>query len=240
MGLTAGKKETIGEQVLAQMREQILTGVWKEGEKIPSENRLCEMFSVSRVTVRQAIQRLSALGLLETKPGGGSCVRSRNLDSFMRGAVPASSLKDEDLLDFLYFRIYFEAMAAFWAATVISEEQIDALERTIQNMVESRTERERFAACDLEFHMLLARSTGNQAVIFLEKQMQEVMSEQMSEVMGEHGIEYGIDGHRKIIEALRRRDARGAHQKMFVHVDRGMRRYEEYILERRMKSEEGC
>ena len=64
MALTAIKKESIGEQVLAQMKEQILNGEWKEGMKIPSENQLCDTFGVSRVTVRQAIQKLVAQGLV--------------------------------------------------------------------------------------------------------------------------------------------------------------------------------
>ena len=90
MALTAIKKESIGEQVLAQMKEQILNGEWKEGMKIPSENQLCDTFGVSRVTVRQAIQKLVAQGLLETRLGEGSYVKGFDLGSFIRGVIPVS------------------------------------------------------------------------------------------------------------------------------------------------------
>ena len=55
-----------------QLREQILSGGWKPGDKLPSENELAAQFGVSRVTVRNALQRLSGLGLLETRFGEGS------------------------------------------------------------------------------------------------------------------------------------------------------------------------
>ena len=67
MNLKAVKKVNIGDQVYNQMKDQIMSGVWVPGEKIPSENQLMEVFGVSRGTVRQAIQKLSAVGLLETR-----------------------------------------------------------------------------------------------------------------------------------------------------------------------------
>jgi GntR family transcriptional repressor for pyruvate dehydrogenase complex len=52
-------------QVYAQLKEKLLRGDWKTGTKIPSEHALCEMFGVSRVTVRSAIQQLEILGLVK-------------------------------------------------------------------------------------------------------------------------------------------------------------------------------
>ena len=54
MNLKAVKKVNIGDQVYNQMKDQIMSGVWVPGEKIPSENQLMEVFGVSRGTVRQA------------------------------------------------------------------------------------------------------------------------------------------------------------------------------------------
>ncbi|MFQ9704886.1 MAG: FadR/GntR family transcriptional regulator [Enterocloster clostridioformis] len=73
MNLKAVKKVNIGDQVYNQMKDQIMSGVWVPGEKIPSENQLMEVFGVSRGTVRQAIQKLSAVGLLETRRGRIIC-----------------------------------------------------------------------------------------------------------------------------------------------------------------------
>ena len=61
-------KSSVSQQVFDQLREQILSGGWKPGDKLPSENELAAQFGVSRVTVRNALQRLSGLGLACWRP----------------------------------------------------------------------------------------------------------------------------------------------------------------------------
>lgn len=230
MGLTAVKKESVGEQVLAQMKEQILSGDWKEGEKIPSENQLCETFGVSRVTVRQAIQKLVAQGLLETKLGEGSFVKGFNLDSFIKGVIPADYLKYQDLLEIMHFRIHFEPMVAAWAAVSVTEEQIRELEEVLQRMIDSQDNYEQYVAYDNEFHMLLTQSTGNQIAAFISEMIKEVMARSMLIVTEGIGPEHGIVCHRKLIETLRAHDSERARQEMLFHVDYCMEYYEEHIL----------
>ena len=60
------EKKNVAELVFQKMLNMIIEGTWKQGEMIPSENELREAFSVSRDTVRQAVHRLSALGILRS------------------------------------------------------------------------------------------------------------------------------------------------------------------------------
>lgn len=225
MGLTAIKKESIGEQVLAQMKEQILNGDWKEGEKIPSENQLCETFGVSRVTVRQAIQKLAALGLLETRLGEGSFVKGFNLESFIKGVIPSEYLTGQDLVEIMQFRMHFEPMVAAWAAVRVTDEQIAEMEATLQAMMNSQDDYERYITYDNAFHMLLARSTGNQIAAFISEMIKDVMLQSMRIITDGFGPSHGINCHRRLIDALRDRDAEKARQEMYFHVEYSMRYY---------------
>lgn len=67
-------RSSISQQVFDQLRSQLEQGVWKPGDKLPSENELAAQFGVSRVTIRNALQRLCGQGLLETRFGEGSFV----------------------------------------------------------------------------------------------------------------------------------------------------------------------
>ena len=58
------------------LKRMILDGGIQAGERLPSENELAEMFNVSRITIRQALQKLSVLGLVETRFGEGSFVKT--------------------------------------------------------------------------------------------------------------------------------------------------------------------
>jgi len=69
------KADSLRSQVYIQLKKRLMEGVWKIGEKLPSENELCGVFGVSRVTVRAALQQLEILGLVETKHGGGTFVK---------------------------------------------------------------------------------------------------------------------------------------------------------------------
>lgn len=68
------KKESAVDKLCAAMRQRILSGVWSTNEKIPTENELAEAFGLNRMTVRAAIQRMNALGIMETRVGDGTYV----------------------------------------------------------------------------------------------------------------------------------------------------------------------
>lgn len=227
MALTAIKKESIGEQVLAQMKEQILNGEWKEGMKIPSENQLCDTFGVSRVTVRQAIQKLVAQGLLETRLGEGSYVKGFDLGSFIRGVIPSEYLSPSDMIELMHFRVHFEPMVASWAASSVTEEQIEEMEETLRNMIAYQEDHDKYVVFDNEFHLILTRSTGNQIASFFGEMIKDVMTQSMKIITEGFGTDHGIQCHRRIIDALKEHDAEKVRQEMFFHVDHSMKEYEE-------------
>ena len=90
MALSEVKKTNIGEQVYHQMKNQILNGDWKPGDKIPSENQLMALFGVSRGTVRQAVQKLGGEGLIFTRHGEGSFVQTTGSVSYTHLTLPTN------------------------------------------------------------------------------------------------------------------------------------------------------
>lgn len=74
------QKMNVTEQVVAYYKQQILNGAWKIGEKIPSENQLCEELGVSRASIRSAIKELTGYGILESIHGKGTFLIGDFLD----------------------------------------------------------------------------------------------------------------------------------------------------------------
>ena len=68
------KKKSTADLVCEKMKSMISNGTWQYYQKIPSESDLAEMFGVNRLTVRIALQRLNALGILDTRVGDGTYV----------------------------------------------------------------------------------------------------------------------------------------------------------------------
>lgn len=156
MALFEIKKANIGEQVYHQMKNQILNGDWKPGDKIPSENQLMALFGVSRGTVRQAVQKLGGEGLISTRHGEGSFVQTTGLDSYFQTSVPLFSIGEDEMEKIFEFRGMFESGVAEVAALKATDEQIRRLEenhRRMQKQVETLPETlAQYVHTDLDFH----------------------------------------------------------------------------------------
>src|SRR5271155_1993715 len=82
--LVPRRRERLGDQLYGQLLEQIVSGTLKEGDKLPSEHQICRAFEVSRPTVREALMRLHADGLVTTRQGSGTFVQQRPSDHLTR------------------------------------------------------------------------------------------------------------------------------------------------------------
>ena len=78
------KKTTLSDQVCKIIKEKIKSGEWPEDVRIPSENELADSFGVNRLTVRNALQKLNAMGIVETRAGEGTFVRKFDFNEYVR------------------------------------------------------------------------------------------------------------------------------------------------------------
>ena len=112
MALKQITRVNIAEKVFEQLRDQILQGTWKEGEKLPSEQELTETLGVSRSSVRQAIRTLADYGMVETRNGTGTYVKRQISGNYMLNIVPIGDLQFEDIVEVLDFLCLIEDSVA--------------------------------------------------------------------------------------------------------------------------------
>ena len=218
MNLKAVKKVNIGDQVYNQMKDQIMSGVWVPGEKIPSENQLMEVFGVSRGTVRQAIQKLSAVGLLETRRGEGSYVGQLGLANYFQSAVPAAFLNEDELKEVFEFRMLFECGVAEMAAENATDVQIRKLEKNYKKMLQNLGNLEKYIEIDFEFHCLLGECTHNTLVCQMYKTIEDALAMSIREGTEMIGFEHGRKDHGLILNAVQNHDSQAAREAMRHHI----------------------
>lgn len=209
------ENQSVSDQVFQYLKDNIAQGRWRPGEKIPSENKLCELLEVSRISVRSAIGRLASLGLLESKQGNGTFVCQPG--SFQPLGDMYAALGQSDRLSMLEFRKVIEVAAAEFAALRATTKTVDAMHETIMRM-QTATDPAEIAASDMEFHYLLAEATNNSAIVksfeILRDSYIRVFEENVA-VMGSYGAEY----HKKILSAIETRNAALAKRYMSEHLD---------------------
>lgn len=224
-GLKPVKKVNIGNQVYEQMKNQIVTGAWPPEEKIPSENQLMEIFGVSRTTVRQAIQRLVAIGYLETKRGEGSYVKHMGLENYFRGMIPGTFLQKEDLREIFSFRTLFECSVAEMAAKNATDSQIKRLKENFEQMITYADDLDKYVKIDFGFHTILGECTQNALVKEIYRVMGEILMVTMKEITATAGHSHGISCHRRILQAIVEHNPDKAREEMRYHVGKNLNLY---------------
>jgi GntR family transcriptional repressor for pyruvate dehydrogenase complex len=214
------KTDSLRAQVYGQLKRQLMDGVWKTGEKIPSENELCITFGVSRVTVRAAIQQLEILGLVETKHGGGTFVRdysSMNAMTDLHSLMQIS--KNQDIIAVLEFRKIIEKGAIGLAVSRITDKDIDDLEGTYAALKTSANDPEAFAEADYAFHYRIAQIARNPIIAKVYDVIDEILSSAMVDIVRLLGSEMGLKYHRELIDALRSGDKQACEKLMEAHIE---------------------
>jgi GntR family transcriptional repressor for pyruvate dehydrogenase complex len=199
------KTESLRSQVYRKLKEQLMKEVWKEGEKLPSEHELCEMFGVSRVTVRGALQQLEILGLVETKHGGGTFVKSFSPAESVDSLHPLMRIqKNQDMITVLEYRKIIEKGIIGLAVEKIEPADIQFLEETYTAMLKDVRHGAGYTKADLAFHKRLAEITRNSIIIKVHEIIDGILSAAMNDIVHILGRNIGLTYHRKIIDALKK------------------------------------
>lgn len=208
----------VSEQVLDQMKAQIIRGHWSIGSKIPSELALTELFGVSRVSVREAIHRLVGMGVLCIRRGEGTFVNEILAQDYFRTLLPILMIDAPALDHMLEFRAMIEIGSARLAATRAVKEDLTRLRAALTRMRRFQGDRKRFAAEDLAFHTALALATHNDVVVKVTAIIHDMLREAMEEIVRIAGYEGGLHYHQRILDAIERRDAAAAATVMQEHI----------------------
>lgn len=197
------------EQVAIQMEDLIVSGVWPVDEKIPPEMELMKEFDVSRNTLREAIRALVHAGLLESRQGSGTVVRSANALS----ATLKRYIKKSALLDTLDVRLALEQQAAQLAARHRNETDLATLEQCIEACRQAVRDKDRkkFVAMDTRFHQTVVQASDNQLLIDLYEPLLENISESIEALINLNTpLKYEEELHLDLFAAIQNKDKRAA------------------------------
>jgi GntR family transcriptional repressor for pyruvate dehydrogenase complex len=148
----------LGDRVYEQIVERIVAGTLAEGDRLPSEHDFCRMFEVSRPVIREALARLRADGIIDSRQGSGSYVRRRPVRDLLRYGETANAAQ---LLRCFEFRIALEGEAAALAAARHTPQQLRKIELANEACNEAARRGRLGKEEDLAFHMAIAHASGN-------------------------------------------------------------------------------
>jgi GntR family transcriptional regulator, transcriptional repressor for pyruvate dehydrogenase complex len=217
------RSRNLAEQVVAYVNEQIASRALKPGDKLPTESSLMTQLAVSRTVVREAISRLQAMSVIETRHGIGSFVLEPSRKPLDLEVAPASTLND--LLSVLELRISLETECAGLAAQRASERDLANIRAALDAIGEERRAGGDGAAADLQFHVCVAHATGNRYFVDVLTQLgialiprHRVNSVDIAHSAPQAYAELVDREHESIFDAIARHDPEGARAAMRMHL----------------------
>ena len=234
------KQEPIFQQIITQIRERIIDGHLKSGDRLPSERKLSEIMGVNRHTLREALKALEYMGVVQGKIGIGTVINNVGQDVLVdRISIATLFSPRQFLFDLLELRKIVEPGIAAIAAEKATDEDLAEMTECISK-IESDMKAGRRSDAYIPFHLALAKATRNTTIVRL---MEPLMSMQLQYREGVMRIKrrrsVSLKEHKSIHQAVRNRKPEEASAAMAHHIsqiEKMLRKIESESKKRNVKS----
>lgn len=232
MGFDQVRQRRLSDDIVEQLERMILEGTLRAGGRLPAERTLAEQFGVSRPSLREAIQKLTAKGLLVSRQGGGNYVVDSLGSTFSDPLLQLLESSPDAQRDLLEFRHTLEASCAYYAAIRATDvdrlrlrEAFDALQDCYNRAEEvSRAEE---GAADANFHLAIAEASHNAVLLHTIRGLFDLLRRSVVTNIGgmykqrTETRDMLIDQHRELYQAIiegRADDAREVSSRHLLYV----------------------
>lgn len=217
------KPKRMSDQVFEQLKDLIFRGHLKPGERLMTERELAQNLGVSRPTVREAINKLVAMHLLEHRQGQGTFVNPPNVSVDKNPLAAVINGQDAGLMDLLEVRMGLECNSVALAAQRATEEDIREIEKSVRDMAAALREGNLGSDADITFHMAIAYATKNIVQIHIMKSLYDLLfygiRENLQHLYTEPiNLEKILQQHTDILNAIRQRKSDEAYAAMKRHI----------------------
>jgi len=213
-------------RVLSFIRDQLLSGRVKVGDRLLAERDLAAALGVSRPVVREALRSLAAIGAVEIRPGHGTVVKHPSLSALADFFGFVLAQQSDALDDVMQARIAIELHAVRLACERALPSDIDRISDAFRAIVRTMKDPAAGGAADFHFHTMIveaARSaTLSNIYAAISNLLQRSHAERRSKITHVKGIDkYLIDHHEEILKAIVSRDAARAEKLLLAHFEIG-------------------
>ena len=204
------KRYSLNQQVADSIVKMIERGIYKIGDKIPTETELMHMFDVSRNTIREAIQSLNQAGVLSVKQGDGTYVRATNrFDANMN--MKYEEVSYEEISE---ARKSLEVTICLLAAKRRTKKDMDAIEKAFDKRKIEGADVKELTKNDIAFHMTIAKACHNKILSDIYQSLYEYLETHIldREMENNLDIEEIEKLHEGLLKAIREQDVEKAGQ----------------------------
>ncbi len=219
-------QQKISESIASEIERQLVEGMIKPGERLPSERDLASEFQVSRPSVREAIQLLKSRNLLISRPGGGTYARDSLGDTITEPLDDALISNPEVVEDMLEFRHALEGISAYYAAQRATEADRKIIKLRYEQLCnkQAASVAQDEAMADVDFHLAIAEASHNVVLLHVMRSLFKLLHKSVELSFGklyrnDSGREIIREHHQQIMNAILAGDAELARDNAHAHIN---------------------
>jgi GntR family transcriptional repressor for pyruvate dehydrogenase complex len=214
------KNQRIFEQVLEQIRQQIVSGAIRPGDRLPPERTLAELVGVHRHPIREALKILEYMGVVESKPGVGTILSNVGKDILAERVSRVSRFSPRSfLVELIELREAIEPHMAALAAERANADDLEAMKAAIADLKDEVVKKAPVSSGDERLHLSIARATHNDTFLRIVEPVMSMLAEFRERSLGMPGRRRALfREHERIYEAIRARDPKKARAAMKRHL----------------------
>ncbi len=232
MSLGSGSKKgsinRLVNRLTMHFAEQIFEKRLKKGDKIESDRVLALKMGVGRSAIREALKVLEVLGMIDIRPGQGTFISNNEASFFIIPLSWSLFLNGSQIDSIVEVRNLLEVKAAYLVAEHMNEENLGRLHEISHRLHKAFVEKDfkEFLNEDLEFHICIAESSGNQVIYSMIQTISNLMRHVSgSGMVDEEQLRDIYEEHQKVYGLILAKDAKGASEAMKEHLEESLGRY---------------
>jgi GntR family transcriptional repressor for pyruvate dehydrogenase complex len=211
----------ISDNIVAQIKNAIFTGIYRPGDKLPSEKELISLFNVSRVPLREALRSLQEMGLITIRPGigGGAFVNQMGIKPVSDSLFNMLRLGNINIGEIWEFRISIEPNIAFLASERRDQWDIKQIEEINSIREKAIQGRKAPVISNIDFHQAVAKASKNSLLIMVIDAIALILMEELKRFqfsLNDHRNIFKF--HKEITESIKRKDSEKAKALMHEHL----------------------
>ena len=219
---SAFERTSVIDSIVAELKAKIASGELKDGDMLTSQDELARSLGVSRTSLREALNRLSTMGLVEVRHGSGTFVKTARPQHFMTSLSSMLVMDQSSAAELLEARLHMESAVAALAALSAGEEQVRRMKMLVERMEAQfqAGDNDGFVNMDAQFHMLIAESSQNRVLWKVLEVIREILPQciRRFHLTFPARVPTTLRYHRAIYEAIEKRDAGEARKQMEGHI----------------------
>jgi GntR family transcriptional regulator, transcriptional repressor for pyruvate dehydrogenase complex len=213
-------KQSLPDKLARQIRGTIQSGNYRRGDRLPPIVEMAKRFEVGQPSIREALKKLEAMGVVQIRHGAGVFVSRSEEVLLLASPDYTGTVTKKLLLDLIRARIPIEMQSVTDAVRHATPEQLLELRAVLAEAGQHLSDDETLNSVNMDFHGKIARASGNSVTAQLLNVLHELFADEQRLILGIFGSrEDDHRDHLSILEAIERRDERLAIDRMRAHLE---------------------